>query len=42
MGEIEEMLGTAGLAVEAVYDAYSFDRPSMKSDRLFFVASPKG
>jgi ubiquinone/menaquinone biosynthesis C-methylase UbiE len=36
--EIAEMLTAAGFTVEAAYNAYTFRKPSLQSDRVFFVA----
>lgn len=36
--DVEDMLRSAGLKVEAVYNSYTFRKPSSQSDRIFYVA----
>ena len=40
-GEMEEMLGKAGLTIEAVYDDLSFSPPGETSQREIFVVRKK-
>ena len=40
--EIKKALNEAGLIFEACYDAFTFNLPNEKSERIYFVAREKG
>lgn len=42
VGELRQMLDSAGMKVMGIFPAFSFGKPGPKSDRLFFVCEKQG